>query len=96
MGNEKKSMSGSLMKTMMAMIPPSQIESGVKMLSKGLIDYKNKFSCEPGEQSTIIILFEEEETLYATIGAITADNKITRQIETHLVSDILKTMLKSI
>ena len=93
---KKTNMSGSIMKTMLAMIPPSQIENGTQLLSKGLIDYKNKFPIEQNEQATIIILFEENETLFATIAAVTDDNQITRQIETHLVSDILTTMLKSI
>jgi len=92
----KKGLSGSMMKTMMAMIPPSQIENGVQMLSKGLIDYKNKFSVTDDEVATIIIIFEENELLHATVAAINASDTITRQIETHLVSDILKTMLKSV
>lgn len=102
MSNGKKSKKegmgfmGSMFLPMFKMIPENQIRGAIDVLSKALIDYKNQFPLieENNEEAIVIILFEEDNHLFASVAAHDHDNKIIRQIQSVLVSDLLSKMLK--
>ena len=87
-------MNSSLVNMILSMVSDDQIDSMLAGISKGLIEYKNSFELLDGEHETMIVMFDASGVLNASIVATDTDNKIIRQIETHLVSDLVKKLLK--
>ncbi len=87
-------MNNQIASMVLSMLGDDKINDILHGFSQYLIDYKNTFHLKTGESEIVLVLFDQNETVYMAVSAINDNNKIVRQIETKLLTDILAKIIK--